>query len=66
MNIEINLKDVCLDLLVLRKHMYNCNRLFKAADHMYIVHVHVGVRTCTVNSGESTCEGAAVIVSAST
>ena len=40
MNIEINLKDVCLDLLVVRKHVqcsrvYHCNRLFKAAEHMY-------------------------------
>ncbi len=34
MNIEINLKDV----LVVRKHVYNCNRVFKAADH-----IHVGI-----------------------
>jgi hypothetical protein len=39
------------DLLVLivRKHVYNCNRLIKAADH-----IHVGVRTCTALPGEST------------
>jgi hypothetical protein len=43
MNIEINLEDVCLDLLIVRKHLYNYNCLFKAADH-----IHVGVRTCTV------------------
>jgi hypothetical protein len=36
MNIEINLKVVCLDLLVVRKHVYNYNCLFKAADHMYM------------------------------
>jgi hypothetical protein len=43
--IEINLDNVCLDLLVLivRKHVYNYNRLIKAADH-----IHVGVRTCTL------------------
>jgi hypothetical protein len=40
MNIEINLEDVCLDLLIVRKHVYNRNCLFKAADH-----IHVGVRT---------------------
>jgi hypothetical protein len=48
---KINLKNVCLDLLVVRKHVYNCNRLFTAVDHMYNVHVlyiHVGVRTCTL------------------
>jgi hypothetical protein len=51
MNIEKKLYDVCLDLLIVRKHVYiyNCNRLFKAADH-----IHMGVRTCTVYTGEST------------
>jgi hypothetical protein len=38
-----------LDLLIVRKHVYNRNHLFKAADHVY-----VGVRTCTVYTGEST------------
>ncbi len=38
MNIEKNLEDACLDLMV-RKHVYNCSCIFKAAD--------VGVRTCT-------------------
>jgi hypothetical protein len=28
---------------LVRKHVYNYNRLFKAADH-----IHVGVGTCTV------------------
>jgi hypothetical protein len=32
MNIEINLEDVYLDLLIVRKHLYNCNCLLKAAD----------------------------------
>ncbi len=36
-----------LVLFVARKHVYNYNRLFKAADH-----IHVGVRTCTVYTGE--------------
>jgi hypothetical protein len=27
---------MCLDLLVVRKHMYNCNRVFKAADHIQV------------------------------
>ncbi len=49
MNIEINLKNVCLDLLILRKHVYNCNRFFTAVDHLY-VYIHVGVRTCTLYS----------------
>jgi hypothetical protein len=31
-----------LDLLIVIKHLYNCNCLFKAADH-----IHVGVRTST-------------------
>jgi hypothetical protein len=35
-NIEIKLDDVCLDLLVVRKHVYNSNRLFKAADHIHV------------------------------
>ncbi len=41
---EKYLKDACLDLIV-RKHVYNCSRISKAADHgtcrcenMYIVH----------------------------
>ncbi len=38
MNTEINLEDLCLDLLVVRKHVHNCNRVFKAADH-----IHVGI-----------------------
>ncbi len=38
-----------MDLLIARKHVYNCYRLFKAADH-----IHVGVRTCTVYRGENT------------
>jgi hypothetical protein len=25
-----------LDLLVVRKHVYNCNRVFKAADHILV------------------------------
>ncbi len=49
MNIETNLEDKCLDLLIVRKDVYNSNRLFKAADH-----IHVGVRTCTIYTGEST------------
>jgi hypothetical protein len=36
-----------LVLFVVRKHVYNYNCLFKAADH-----IHVGVRTCTVHTGE--------------
>jgi hypothetical protein len=46
MNLEKYLEDVCLDLIV-SKHVYNCSRIFKAADHilyiwcenMYIVQV---------------------------
>jgi hypothetical protein len=38
MNIEINLEDVFGPLLVVSKHVYNCNRVFKAADH-----IHVGI-----------------------
>jgi hypothetical protein len=34
-----------LDLTV-RKHVYNCSHIFKAADHI-LYSVHVGVRTCT-------------------
>jgi hypothetical protein len=54
LNIEINVEDVCLDLLIVRKHVYNqynCNRSFKAA-----YHTHVGVRMyivqCAVYTGE--------------
>jgi hypothetical protein len=36
MNIEINLEDVCLDFLKVRKHVYNCNCLFKAADRINV------------------------------
>ncbi len=62
MSIEINLEDVCLDVLVVKKHVYNCNRLFKTADH-----IHVGVRTCTLFVQYiREREGAAVIVAAST
>jgi hypothetical protein len=44
MNTEKYLEDECLDLIV-RKHVYNCSRIFKAADHI-LYNVHVGVRTC--------------------
>jgi hypothetical protein len=54
MDIKIYLEDVCLDLLLVRKHvystlvqLYNRNHLFKAADH-----IHVGVRICTVHIRE--------------
>jgi hypothetical protein len=41
MIIEIYLEDVCSDRA--RKHVYNCKRKFKAADH--ILYVLVGGRT---------------------
>ncbi len=46
----IFLEDVCLDLLksTVRNHVHNCSHLLKAADH-----IHVGVRTCAVYTGES-------------
>ncbi len=43
-----------MDLLIARKHVYNCNRLFKAADHihhtcgcenMYTVHTRENTET---------------------
>jgi hypothetical protein len=42
---EKYLEDACLDLIV-RKHVYNCSQIFKAADH--ILYMWVGVRTCTL------------------
>ncbi len=33
---------------VVRKHVYNCSRIFTAADHILYCSVHVGVRTCTL------------------
>ena len=44
MSMEKYLEDVCLDLIV-RKHVYNFSRIFKAADH-----IHVKVRKCTLYS----------------
>jgi hypothetical protein len=41
------LKDMCLDLLIVIKHEYNWNRLFKSADH-----IHVGVRTYAIYKWE--------------
>jgi hypothetical protein len=63
MDIEINLEDVGLDLLIVRKHLYNCNR-FSVSSKQLIT--YMGVRTWTVYTGESTREGAAVVVAAST
>ncbi len=40
---KTTLEDVCLDLFIVRKHVYNCNRLFQTANH-----IHVDVRTCAV------------------
>jgi hypothetical protein len=42
-----NLEGACLYLIV-RKHVYNCSRIFTAADHILYCIVHVGVRTCTL------------------
>jgi hypothetical protein len=36
-----------LDLIV-RKHVYNCSRIFTAAQLITYCTVHVGVRTCTL------------------
>ncbi len=44
---EKYLEDAFLDLIV-RKHVYNCSRIFKAADH--ILYMWVGVRICTLYS----------------
>jgi hypothetical protein len=55
MNIEKYLEDACVDLIV-RKHVYNCSHIFKAADHILYMwvweHVHY-----TVYMGESTGMG---------
>jgi hypothetical protein len=39
MNIEINLEDVCLTLLIVRKQVYNCNRFFKAITYYSIQYI---------------------------
>jgi hypothetical protein len=44
-----------LDLIV-RKHVYNCSRIFTAQLITYCT-VHVGVRTCTVHCTEYTYMG---------
>jgi hypothetical protein len=38
------LEDVCLGLLIVRKHVYNCNRLFKEADHIHYMWQYVRER----------------------
>ncbi len=48
MHIEINLEDVCLDLLVVGKHVYNCTTVAVYSKRL-ITYIHVGVRICTVH-----------------
>jgi hypothetical protein len=55
---------MCLDLLVVRKHVYNCNRPFIQSSWSHTCGCENNMRTCTVYSGESTW--AAVIVAAYT
>jgi hypothetical protein len=47
-----SLEDVCLSLLLVRKHVYDSHRLFEVADH--IRHIWVWERVhCAVYTGES-------------
>jgi hypothetical protein len=38
------LEDVCLGLLIVRKHVYNCNHFVKEADHIQYMWQYVRER----------------------
>ncbi len=56
-NIEINLEDVCLDPLIVRKHVYNCNRLIKACrcENIYSNCIGREYRCGTTRTGDLKC-----------
>jgi hypothetical protein len=59
MNMEKYIEDACLDLIV-RKHVYNCSRIFKAADH--ILYGTVYICGCENKCIVMYCGGSCIVV----